>query len=145
MALVLLMALAVLLPRLSHAQAPAPQNDLRAVIHAELLGDPRTAGLSQAQLNTMVELLTKQAQKQGVTAHDITWRPQSAQSGPEGQSGEVMDVCGASTFFCVIDEAFGLVGPDTTIPFSLGAASMGLIWIIAETLHRRRHGIHSKL
>jgi hypothetical protein len=36
-------------------------------------------------------------------------------------------------------EAFGFVGPDTTIPFCLGAASMGLIWIIAEMLHRHKY------
>jgi hypothetical protein len=38
-----------------------------------------------------------------------------------------------------MDEAFGFIGPDTTIPFALGMASMGLIWIIAEMMHRRKY------
>jgi hypothetical protein len=40
-----------------------------------------------------------------------------------------------------MSEAFGFVGVDTTIPFTLGAASMGLVWILAEMIHRRRHPV----
>jgi hypothetical protein len=148
LAAVVALCLAFSVPFLARAQtAAAPQNDLRSAIRAELLSDPRTAGLSGAQLEGMVNLLTQEAQKRGVTAHDIAWHPQQrAGSGMGGQNSETMAIsCGVSPFLCTLDEAFGFIGPDTTIPFSLGAASMGLIWIIAETLHRRRNGIHSKL
>jgi len=126
--------IAAILPALAHAQTPP--SDLRATIRAELLSDPRSAALSQTQLNAMVELLAQQAQAQGITASDITWRPQTfsqnaaASAPPESCTGN---------FTCVMDEAFGFIGPDLVIPFSLGLGAMGLIWIIAEMLHRRHH------
>jgi len=123
------------LPLLVHAQATS--SDLSATIRAELLSDPRTASLSAAQLDAMVQLLSQQAQKQGVTAQDITWRPQ-----PAVASGASVPAQGEScdgNFTCVMDEAFGFIGPDASIPFFLGMASMGLIWIIAEMIHRRKY------
>ncbi len=135
MTLVAVAAFALFTPHIARAQAAAP-GSLPAVIRAELLSDPRTASLSQAQLDAMVSLLTKQAQKQGLTAADITWHPQP----PVYSSAPAAPVASCSgDFTCMMDEAFGLVGPDTTIPFSLGAASMGLVWILAEMIHRRKY------
>lgn len=135
---VLVLALGILVvfsPRISRAQT-APPSDLRSVIRAQLLSDPRTASLSSDQLDAMVSLLAQQAQKQGITAQDITWRPQAP--APASAPRAPAESC-AGNFTCVMDEAFGFIGPDTTIPFALGAASMGLIWITAEMLHRRKY------
>ncbi len=132
-AALLVAVLALLLPHAVRAQAAS--SDLQATIRAELLSDPRTASLSQAQLDAMVSLLAQEAQKKGITASDITWRPQpSVAPGPA-----VPPESCAGNFTCVMDEAFGFIGPDATIPFFLGMASMGLIWILAEMMHRRKY------
>ena len=123
------------LPHLVRAQT-APPSDLRATIRAELLSDPRTSSLTSAQLNAMVDLLSQQAQKQGLSASDIEWHP--TPPAPSDTTVVPAATCNGS-FTCEIDQAFGFVGSDTTIPFVLGAASMGLIWSIAEILHRRKY------
>ncbi len=130
-------ALWIVFPHVAHAQQNA--SDLRATIQAELLSDPRTAVLTQVQLGAIVDILTKEASKQGITAQDIQWRPQTPESFAVGNGVEgTADTCKTWAFLCVFNEAFGFTGPDATIPFILGAASMGLIWIFAEMLHRRR-------
>lgn len=135
------LALLALTPLVSRAQTAPPSGDLRATIRAELLSDPRTSGLSAVQLNAMVDLLSQQAQKQGMSAHDITWRPQNNETfgSGGGTPGTSNDCNGIPSIACILDEAFGFLGPDATIPFSLGMASMGLIWILAEMIHRHRH------
>lgn len=127
---------AIVLPFLTHAQI-ATSSELQATVRAELLSDPRTSSLSSAQLDAMVSLLTEQAQAQGITAHDIMWRPQTFSN--SGATVAAQQESCAGNFTCVMDEAFGFIGPDTLIPFSLGLASMGLIWIIAEMIHRRKY------
>jgi len=126
---------ALFFPFVSRAQSAAPA-DLSTTIRAELLSDPRTSSLSSAQLDAMVQLLTQKAQAQGITASDITWHPQ--QSFAPGAPVAPVESC-AGNFTCTFDEAFGFVGPDTSIPFLLGMASMGLIWIIAEMIHRHKY------
>ncbi|OGG49442.1 hypothetical protein A2763_03905 [Candidatus Kaiserbacteria bacterium RIFCSPHIGHO2_01_FULL_54_36] len=119
------------------AQAQETPAELSATIRAELMSDPRTAGLSEAQIEGLVNLLTQEAQKQGVTSRDIQWRPQQYGN---AEDDVPMDYCGATpALLCAFSTAFGLAGTDPTIPFTLGAASMGLIWILAEMIHRRRH------
>lgn len=114
------------------------QSDLRATIRAELLSDPRTSSLSEAQIDVLVELLAAEAEKQGITSQDIQWRPQSTERFvATGSAAPQAPEC-AGGFLCTMTEAFGFVGADTTIPFTLGAASMGLVWILAEMIHRRR-------
>jgi hypothetical protein len=138
---ILAIVVALCLPLLVHAQSAA-QSDLSATIRAELLSDPRTQSLTSTQLDAMVNLLTQKAAEQGLTAKDIMWHPANSfgtstvddMTASAQQSSDCV-----SGFTCVFDEAFGFVGPDNTIPFVLGAASMGLVWTIAEMIHRRRH------
>ncbi|MDO8576067.1 MAG: hypothetical protein Q7R90_02000 [bacterium] len=125
------------LPFLAHAQNTSA--DLRATIRAELLSDPRTSSLSDAQIDALVSLLADEAEKQGVTSQDIQWRPQSSERFVATESAAPQAPECAGGFLCTMTEAFGFVGADTTIPFTLGAASMGLVWILAEMIHRRRH------
>ena len=94
-----------------------------------LAGEIRPVQSGQARL--------QEAQKQGVTSRDIQWRPQQYGN---AEDDVPMDYCGATpALLCAFSTAFGLAGTDPTIPFTLGAASMGLIWILAEMIHRRRH------
>lgn len=117
----------MLIPALASAQS----SDLSSTIRSELLKDPRTTNLSQSQLDAMVQLLSGEAQSRGMTSSDITWRPSTF-------SETVTDVCGDTPkILCVLDVAFGFLGPSSLIPYILGASSMALIWIFAEMLHRR--------
>jgi len=126
------------LPQTTRAQANA--DSLRATIKAALLSDPRTSGLSPAQIDAMVGILAQEAQRQGMTAGDITWRPSPTPTfGANAGDSTGATACGSNSFLCRFNEAFGFAGNDPTIPFVLGASSMGLVWILAEMLHRRRH------
>lgn len=125
------------------AGAPLAQaqsdDELRTTIRAALAADPRTSGLSQAQVDALVELLASEAEKQGITSQDIEWRPQSNERFVATDSAAPQTSECAGGLLCTMTEAFGFVGADTTIPFTLGAASMGLVWILAEMLHRRKY------
>jgi len=130
-------AVVAVLPFVVNAQNT--QSDLRATIRAELLSDPRTSSLSEAQIDALVNLLANEAEKQGITSQDIQWRPQSSERFVATESAAPQAPECAGGFLCTMTEAFGFIGADTTIPFTLGAASMGLVWILAEMIHRRRH------
>ena len=139
-----LLPLFILLPLLVSVpffvSAQNASSDLRATIRAELLSDPRTSSLSEAQIDALVGLLADEAEKQGITSQDIQWRPESTERFVATESAAPQDAaeCGGG-FLCTMSEAFGFVGADTTIPFTLGAASMALVWLLAEMMHRRRH------
>lgn len=132
-----LLILCATLPYAAHAQQTP--NDLHAAIQSALLSDPRTSGLSALEIEGIVSLLADEAGKRGVTVADMQWRPQNTEDSFTAGSFEtgVPDTCGAS-LLCAFNEAYGFVGPDQTIAYILGAASMGLVWIIAEMMHRRR-------
>ena len=136
--LFILLALLVSVPFFVSAQNAS--SDLRATIRAELLSDPRTSSLSEAQIDALVGLLADEAEKQGITSQDIQWRPESSERFVATESAAPQEAaeCGGG-FLCTMSEAFGFVGADTTIPFTLGAASMALVWLLAEMIHRRRH------
>ncbi len=136
LATILLVSIAVPLT----VRAQESTSDLRATIRAELLSDPRTAGLSKADLDTIVNILAQEAEKQGMTSQDIQWRPQGTERFTGGDGTSSAPEC-AGGFLCTMTEAFGFVGADTTIPFTLGAASMALVWLLAEMLHRHRHPV----
>ena len=136
--LFIILALLVSVPFFVSAQNAS--SDLRATIRAELLSDPRTSSLSEAQIDALVGLLADEAEKQGITSQDIQWRPESSERFVATESAAPQEAaeCGGG-FLCTMSEAFGFVGADTTIPFTLGAASMALVWLLAEMMHRRRH------
>lgn len=120
-------------PVVTFAQAT---QDLSSTIRAELLSDPRTSSLSQQQLDALVQVLSQEAQRQGVTAEQILWRPQQA----EAQQGNVVsELAACDSIACIADQAFGFIGPDTFIAFLLGISAMGLIWILAEMIHRHTY------
>jgi hypothetical protein len=113
----------------------APDN-LRATIRAQIMSDPRTTGLSEVQIDAMVNILARAAQQRGVTANDLLWQPQQQQT---SAFAAAPDYCGPTPgFLCAFDLAFGFAGTDPTIPFTLGAASMALVWIVASKLHDHR-------
>ena len=113
--------------------------ELRATIRGMILSDPRASSLSQEQIDTVVSILAQEAQAQGMTSQDIQWRPQSSEQFTANGGAVATPIECRGGFLCTMAEAFGFIGVDATIPFTLGAASMALVWLLAEMIHRRRH------
>jgi hypothetical protein len=114
--------------------AAAQQGDLQTAIRAALAQDPRSSEMPQGQFDALVEALTAQAEVEGITAHDIAWRP--TEDAPAGSASR----CSMPEFFCSLSAAFGFDGSDIAIPLALGAASAFLLFIIGVFLHA--HGRH---
>ncbi len=124
-----------LLPLLAHAQT-SDTSDLKATIRAQLLLDPRSAQMPPAEFDAMVSALTEQAQKAGMTAKDIKWRPQLPPANTRGDT--FLFKCDPNSFMCSVSKAFGLDGGDLTIPIGLGISS-ALLVLILGTMMAVRH------
>lgn len=115
----------------------AAHEDLRAAIELAVLSDPRSQSLSEAQVRELVDALHADADAQGTTAEDITWRPVPPQ---ELQAGYAQ--CG---MLCSLTNAFGFDGSNYVIPIMLGASALMLIFIFGATLgYRHFHHLHPK-
>ncbi len=123
------------------ARAQSSDADLNATIRAAITSDPRSQGMTEAQLEALVVALTKQASEQGVTAQDIQWRPLSAEDFAASNAGTTNTCSGLPAFFCSIDEAFGLSGPYGFIAITLGLTSAVLLFVIGMFLHRHGHHV----
>jgi len=105
--------LLLLLPLALHAQTQS-QDQLRATIAAEIASDPRSQTMTQAQTYALVNALTIQAENQGLTSSQLTYRP-----------GVAAPQSGATTFesctdiSCALGHAFGLDGSIPIIPIAL--------------------------
>jgi hypothetical protein len=62
--------------------SPSSSSDLSNEIRAALLQDPRTQSLTPDELNQAVSALSTNAQKQGITASNIAYRPGTAYQAP---------------------------------------------------------------
>jgi hypothetical protein len=115
----------------------AQESDMSATIRAALAGDPRTDGMTEAQISAMVSVLSQQAEKQGIAPSDIAWRPVSNTPASDAAT------CGSMPpFLCSINMAFGFAGSDHRIPWGLGISSLLLMFIIAALLER--HHLHMR-
>jgi hypothetical protein len=120
------------LPVLAHAQA-APDSQLRATIYAQITSDPRSQTMTQAQIYSMVNALTLQAEQQGLTASQITYRPQVA-----GAQAYGLTLTPCTDVSCSISRAFGLDGSIPLIPiafFVLAALFILIFGIMREMGH----------
>jgi hypothetical protein len=127
--IVVVASLFLMLPLLVHAQSA----DLDTTIRAALSSDPRTATMSQAQIDAMVAALSQRAQQQGLTPGDITWRPL-----PTSSTAPTSVCAGFPAYLCTINTAFGFQGPDYFIPIWLAACALLFLLINALQAHHRR-------
>lgn len=124
----LLFVCIALVPAVSSAQ----QDDLNATVRSAILSDPRSASMTSAEIDAMVEILSGQAQEQGVTAQDITWRPAE----PVVETSDT-SACGSlPAFFCQLNWAFGFDGSDLKIPIGLGVSSGWLLFVLGMMLEK---------
>ena len=115
------------------------QEDLSATIRAAILSDPRSQGMSQEQLNALVQALTKQAQAQGVSSHDITWRPQVDGFNAQNSMMATEDCGSVPEFACHFNEMIGFSGSNWYVSMFLLLGLMTLILILAMMIeHSRR-------
>jgi hypothetical protein len=96
----------------AYAQTTA-EDQLRATIKTEIMADPRSQTMTPAQINSLVDALTIQAQEQGLTSSQLTYRPGT--QNPTGSS--TLTPC--SDISCSIGRAFGLDGSLPLIPIAL--------------------------
>ena len=131
------LALLLLVPLTLTAQT----GELEATIRAAILSDPRTATMSEAEIDAMVAALAQEAATQGVTSQDIQWRPQE-ERGFMSETG-----VGSCNMLCKLTNAFGFDGSDVTIPIALGICAGLLIFLIGSLLHREygRHPVAGPL
>lgn len=114
--------------------------DLSATIREAILTDPRSSEMTETEIDAMVSVLAAEAEAQGVSSDDITWRPQDPATFAAGAevSGET---CGYAAFLCALNESFGFDGSDPAIPIGLGISSALLLFIIGSIL-LHIHGHH---
>src|SRR3989344_8111132 len=118
------LALLLLVPLTLTAQT----GELQATIRAAILSDPRTAAMSEAEIDAMVAALAQEAAAQSVTSQDIMWRPQE-EGGFTSEIG-----LGSCNMLCKLTNAFGFDGSDVTIPIGLGVSSALLLFLIGSPL-----------
>ncbi|MBI4080114.1 hypothetical protein HY414_02735 [Candidatus Kaiserbacteria bacterium] len=117
----------------------AQESDLDATIRAAILSDPRSSQMTEAEIDAMVAALSQEAESQGVTPEDITWRPQDPAT--FDQETSTAEGCGYPAFICALNDAFGFSGYPLLIPLLLGITSALLLFVIGSIL-LHIHGHH---
>ncbi|HUO50671.1 MAG TPA: hypothetical protein VMU25_03885 [Candidatus Paceibacterota bacterium] len=124
-------ALSCALPLFAQAQTQA-QDQLRATIKAEIMADPRSQSLSQAQIQSMVDTLASQAQKQGVTASQLTYRPAAPTTPSTENTQQQPTAQSCSDFMCAFSHAFGLDGSAPLIVGGLFITAILFIFLFSK-------------
>ena len=119
----------------------AQESDLAATIRAELLADPETASLSEAEMDAMVAALAAQAEEQGLTTQDIEWQPAETASQTQGVPEEADTCTGVPGFLCALNESLGFSGGNALIPLWLFISSLALLFILTAMIkiYRKTH------
>jgi hypothetical protein len=104
---------------------------LSDTIRAAILKDPRSANLSQSQIDAMVSALSSQAQTQGVTPQEIAYHP-GAFVGIPSTSDSSIDCTDVSSWLCPLGVALGFDTSDKEVPIGLWITSGILIVVIWE-------------
>jgi len=116
--------------------------DLHSTIRAAVIAYPRSASLTEAEIDAMVNVLVGEAQEQGVTSQDIV---QSVRVGQPAvatvEPQTTTDSCDTPTFLCAVSQSFGLDGSYLLIPIALGICAALLLFVVGSIL-LHHHGHH---
>lgn len=146
LALLSFYVLSLVSPVVTHAQVRVNE-DLRMVIERSLREDPRVQTMPKEKVDALVDALTSEAQAQGVTSYDLTWRPRTIESfvsQPIAEPYQTIvqdqpDWCGAvPQLLCMFGLSFGLIGTAYGIPIALGSICMVLIVVLGYSLAHHR-------
>lgn len=113
-----------------HAHAQSANADVRASIREEILKDPRTASLSEQEIDGLVDALAE-----GVSAEGIVGVPFSAQPSSVPQIADADACADMPAFLCTINRTFGFDGSNDLVLIALVALS-GLIAFLLYELKR---------
>lgn len=119
------------------------RGNLAIAVKNAILSDPRSANLSQAEINSVAYALTEKATAQGITPHDLYWRPTLAHTiAAAAEAAAARDSCGsAPSWLCAFNRGLGLSGSDMIVPVLFGVLIMLVLALVAgylELLHRNR-------
>lgn len=108
------------------------RGDLNSTVKSAILSDPRSQSLSSEEVNAISLALTQQAEAQGMTQHDLLWRPALAHTvAPLDEAAYTGNDCGkVPTVLCGVNRSLGLPGSDMTIVVML---SVLLVLILTAT------------
>jgi len=93
--------------------------------------------MTQVQINSMVEALTTQAEKQGLTSAQLTYKPPTLGS---ETSGTTLTLC--NDISCSLSHAFGLDGSIPIIPIALFV--IATLFILIYSIMREMGHPHTK-
>ncbi|MBI2030525.1 hypothetical protein HYT05_02795, partial [Candidatus Kaiserbacteria bacterium] len=121
-----------------------------STVKSAILSDPRSQSLSSEEVNAISLALTQQAEAQGMTQHDLLWRPALAHTvAPLDEVAYTGNECGkVPTVLCGVNRSLGLPGSDMTIVVML---SVLLVLILAATAgylelqHRNKMRLHAQV
>ncbi|QQG38149.1 MAG: hypothetical protein HYS26_01170 [Candidatus Kaiserbacteria bacterium] len=121
------------LPLFAHAQS---DEELRSTIRAAIVADPRSASMSEAEIDVMVEALATQAKATGVTARDV----ESAARASQNTQRRSPYASECTSFICKVNEAFGITGNASVIAVAMGVTAAVLLFVIGMLIehHRRK-------
>jgi hypothetical protein len=127
------------------AAAQIPSEDLRTLIQASVLSDPRATSIPPAQLQGLVDALLSEAQAKNMTSGDILWRPNQSANVSYSQSGDEMSVqsgacaIGWQGYLCNFNKVFGFEGGNYQIPLFMLFVTAFLLAVVWEMiLHHRK-------
>jgi hypothetical protein len=121
----------------AHAQT-ASINQLRATITAEVMADPRSKDMTQAQIYAVVNALTIQAENQGLTSSQLTYRPEAP-----AQPSTTTSLFSCTNISCAFATAFGLDGSVPIIPIALFVVAA--LFILIYGIMREMGHPHTKV
>ncbi|MBI4094115.1 hypothetical protein HY417_04075 [Candidatus Kaiserbacteria bacterium] len=115
--------------------------ELEATIRAAVLSDPRSAEMTEADVDAIVSVLVTEAIEHDVSAEDITWRPEvpAPWSETADQPGAA---CSYGALLCALNDAFGFSDSFLLIPLLLAITSAILLFVIGSIL-LHHHGHHA--
>ena len=132
------------------AQASLGQSELSQTIKQAIMSDVRSGQLSEQQIDRLAVALALKAQEQGMTSHDILWRPALAHTMMAAAANGVDgSYCGdLPNVLCELNQKLGRAGADPAVPVMLGVAFAIVLALSAaflELRHRNKVRNEAKL
>lgn len=116
--------------------------ELEATIRAAILSDPRSAEMTEAEIDAMVVALVEEAAATGMSSEEISWRPEVPAPWADTADQAPAETCAYSAFLCALNDAFGFSEFPFLIPFMLVITSAILLFVIGSIL-LHHHGHHA--
>lgn len=115
------------------------RTELEVTIREAILSDPRSAEMTEAEIDALVASLGEEAATQNFSSADITWRPLEGATSEEASQSE--EACPYAQVLCALNDAFGFTEFPFLIPLLFAITSAILLFVIGSIL-LHHHGHH---